>query len=300
MPELTFTGQTDERITVQLPSRILYAKWRGSATSAGGTITIEVLTQWVGNTSDITINVKDREDNLVDTITGKVWNNLFRKEYIPAPNATQGLYFEVDMSAHGLSARSNIMRVFPTVSIENMRFLNAEEAELESISENMEGFLKCDIVGPPDGTKALIKLYEQYSEFEKRFVFSQEATIESGSIIVPWSEKLGKDLGEIDTHNELAPDAGEYYQPKYWYSVECYATKETSDMVPVAHEIVLEYVEEPGVAGRYEGKMVTLIAPDGTEEEIPVPADGRIVVENSMPGRYSVDDTAVFATEEAE
>ena len=79
MADLTFSGQTDELLTVELPSRIAYAKWRGNATSAGGVITIEVMTQWVANNSNITISIKDRDGGAVETINGKVWNNLFRK-----------------------------------------------------------------------------------------------------------------------------------------------------------------------------------------------------------------------------
>ncbi|MGL1936727.1 MAG: hypothetical protein OCD01_16985 [Fibrobacterales bacterium] len=294
MADLTFTGQTDETITVQLPSRIIYAKWRGSATSAGGTITIEVLTQWVANSSDITITMKDRDDGEIEVIQGKVWNNLFRKEYTPEPNDTQGLKFTAEMSAHSLEADSNIMRVFPTVTIENLQFLNGEdEAVLETIADGQDVILDAEVTGPPDGTKCLITLHEQYSEHESTMIFSQEVLTEAGHVKTPWTETLGKSIDEIDTHETLARDGEEYYQPGYWFTVEAYATKEKSDTFLVSHNMILNYIVEEGNAGEFEGKTITVIAPDSTETAYSIPADGKIVVERSLPGTYLLDESEI-------
>ncbi|MGL1900907.1 MAG: hypothetical protein OCC49_02135 [Fibrobacterales bacterium] len=294
MADLTFSGQTDELITVDLPSRIIYAKWRGNATSAGGVITIEVMTQWVANGSAIKVTIKDRDDGQVEVIEGKVWNNLFRKDYVPEPNDTQGLKFTAELADHSLEADSNIMRVFPTVTIENLQFLNGEdEAVLESVKDGQAVILDAEITGPPDGTKCIVTLNEQYSETDYRLVFSQEVKTEAGHVKVPWEEKLSKEMDEIKTHETLAKDAEDYFQPSYYFTVESYGTTGRSEKIILVNEMVLYYREAEGKAGEYEGKTIKVIAPDGEEVSLTVPADGKVVVEQTKPGLYSIDESGL-------
>ncbi len=298
MADLTFSGQTDEVLTVELPSNILYAKWRGNATSAGGVISIEVMTQWVANNSNITISITDRDGGAIETIEGKVWNNLFRKEYVPEPNDTQGLMFEAELPDHSLTAESNVMRVFPTVEITNHKFLNAEdESELEFITEGLDVILDAEVIGPPDGTPCIVTLYEKYSEYETRLIFSQEFKSEAGHVTAKWTQGLSKKIGEIDTYTELDRDAEEYFQPSYYFSVEAYGVKVTSDSLNLGHEMKLEYIESEGVAGRYEGRIIKVISPDGSEEDMSVPSDGIVIIEQSKPGAYKIDEADIEAAD---
>ncbi|MGL1933504.1 MAG: hypothetical protein OCD01_00715 [Fibrobacterales bacterium] len=283
MADLTFSGQTDEVITVDLPSRIIYAKWRGNATSAGGVITIEVMTQWVANGSAIKVTVKDRDDGQVEVIEGKVWNNLFRKDYVPEPNDTQGLKFTAELADHSLEADSNVMRVFPTVTIENLQFLNGEdEAVLEAITKEENIILNADITGPPDGTKAIVSLYCKVGEFQEKFIFSNEVVVEGGSVTASWKNNFPIEEEIVKADKVVKKDAEEYFNPAYYFSVECYATKVKSDDVPYKSWAVFN-LNQPG-------RTAVFVLPDGEEKEESIPADGIVKMEQPAVGEITLKE----------
>jgi hypothetical protein len=59
----------------------------------------------------------------------------------------------------------------------------------------------------------------------------------------------------------------------------------------VVHALDLYYEASPGHAGKFEGKKIGIIAPDGSRQDLTIPADGHLQVKETKPGVYQVDES---------
>ena len=283
---MQLTGQTGEVLRVTLPSKIISARFVATAVAHNSSIDIEVRTHWVGDNSELTISVMDMDGNEVDNITGKVIRDIFRVNYNAQVNNTMGLYFSVDMPDHGLYAESAPMRVFPEVIIQNFKYLDKDDQELEYLEKYQEFKAQATIQGPPDGTECIVTLYESLKENSPRVITSNRCKIQDGIVTQDYREALSKLSKDIDTHQKLNPDGLDYYQPTYFFRVECFGTEADSHPIIIAHNMVLEF-NKGSENNAFAGKELKITAPDGTEETQTIPDDGLVVVTCSKPGKYS-------------
>lgn len=106
-----FKGQTDQVTQIQIASVFLSASWGLPAVALGGTLPMEVQTQYVADGSKIRITVKNAEGKDVDSLSGEMYANLFRLPYTVKADASNTLYFEAELPDHGLKGRSATVRV---------------------------------------------------------------------------------------------------------------------------------------------------------------------------------------------
>jgi len=82
---------------------------------------LEVFTQFVGNNSEIKIEISDKSGKVFETIKAKISGNKFWKHITVPEKAKDELYAEVKLPKHGLSKKSNCLYVYPAVQIKNLK-----------------------------------------------------------------------------------------------------------------------------------------------------------------------------------
>jgi hypothetical protein len=127
----TVTGQTDSLKTVTLASAILQARWGAASLAANGTVTVEVLTAYVGDGSEIRIECKDAQGGSLGTVAGKVYSDCFRAVFkCEKPNKTGGMVFEASLPKHNLKAKAPALKVYPPVQVKNLQWKDPESGQV--------------------------------------------------------------------------------------------------------------------------------------------------------------------------
>ncbi|MBW8890227.1 MAG: hypothetical protein JF616_20935 [Fibrobacteres bacterium] len=281
MPEMN--GQTDQVLKVQLKSQILAASWELAEIAAGGTVPIEVTTLYVAEGSDIQITVKDLEGKTIDTVKGKVYSNLYRAPFTASkPNKTGGMYYEAELSPHGLKAVSPRLKVGPPVKISGLKFLDEKGAEMKSFDQADRIELTGKIEGPPEGTPCTFALYLDEGKPEPTFIRSAQGKIEGGKASYIWKFTPPSWEPRHLIKRDIARDGEEYSPMRYLFELGCLGVRALS--------APLEYVSWVEVDfGPIQGKA-KLQMPDGSEKTMDIPADGILKVASPGAGRILLLD----------
>ncbi|MEO6098026.1 MAG: hypothetical protein ABIW76_21130 [Fibrobacteria bacterium] len=281
MPE--FKGQTDKLLKVQLKSALVSARWGLPAVALGGRIPIEVETRFVADGSDIKITIKDAQGAEVETLNGKVYGNRHRTIFaLLKPNKTGGMYFEAEMSAHGLKGVGPKLRVLPPVLITDLKWADEKGSSVTEVADGQKVELSAKMKGPVDGTEAYIAVRCRKGEHQELCVASFPVKVKDGKLSLKWTVKLPGGPGDVAVHVELARLGLEYFQPVFLFEGGCFGVSADSP------EVRLESWIEYDFKGR-KGKA-TLILPDGAEETKDVPENGILRIEKPKVGRVRLKD----------
>jgi hypothetical protein len=287
-----FKGQTDKVTQIKMTSVLISAKWGLPTVALGGVIPLEVQTLYVSDGSKVEISVKDAQGKVVDTVSGLMYSNLFRMPYTIKADASNTLYFEAELPDHKLKGRSGSVRV-SLVKISELKWFDEAGKEAAEAEENQILTLKAKIAGVLDGTEAYVSVLLKLRETGGITVFEGKALVAAGAIALDWKAGLKKSPHEIKDHTSLDKVGEEYYHPELSFKVACQGAKAESPAIPVVHALVLYYEAAPGVAGKFEGRKIGILAPDGSREDKTIPADGRIEVKPTKPGVYRTDESDI-------
>ena len=116
------SGDTDKVKKITLTSSIEQVMWTKISAVPGGKVGMEIITQLVGNNSDVSIQISDKSGKTFDTIKKKMFGNKFYVEVTIPEKAKDELYAEVKLSKHGLSKKSNGLNLLPPVEIKNLKW----------------------------------------------------------------------------------------------------------------------------------------------------------------------------------
>src|SRR5574337_2026648 len=117
-----YSGKTGKIQEVKLPSSIEQVMFTMSRAAAGGKIGIDVYTKFVGNNSDIKIDIKDKSGKSGGTIKGKITGNRFWKEYEIPPDLKDELTATAKLSKQGLEKKSDPIILLPPIKITNAKW----------------------------------------------------------------------------------------------------------------------------------------------------------------------------------
>lgn len=287
-----FNGQTDKVLQIKLTSVLIAVKWGLPAVALGGTLPLEVQTLYVGDGSKIEIKVKDAQGQLVDSVSGFVYSNYFKMPYTVKADASNTLYFEAELPEHKLKGRSGPVRV-SLIKITELKWFDEAGKEAAETEEEQVLTLKAKVAGVQDGTEAFITVLLKLGETGELPVFEGSALVTAGAVSLDWKAGLKKSPLEIKGHTTLDKVGEEYYHPELLFKVACQGALAASPVIPVVHALVLYYEASPGVAGKFEGRKIGILAPDGTREDKAIPADGRIEVKPTKPGVYTTDESDI-------
>lgn len=287
-----FNGQTGKVTQIKLTSVFLSAKWGLPAVALGGVVPLEVQTLHVGDGSKVDIKVKDAQGQVVDSVSGVVYSNYFKMPYTVKADSSNLLYFEAELPDHKLKGRSGTVRV-SLVKITELKWFDEAGKEAAETEEDQVLTLKAKIAGVQDGTEAYVSVLLKLGETGENPVFEGKALVASGAIALDWKAGLKKSPSEIKGHTTLDKLGEEYYHPELLFKVTCQGAMAASPVIPVVHALVLFYEASPGVAGKFEGRKIGVLAPDGSREDKTIPADGRIEVKPTKPGVYRTDESDI-------
>jgi hypothetical protein len=283
-----FNGQTDQALKVKLKSTLLSAGWGLASVALGGRIPIEVETQFVADGSDIKIAIKDAEGNAIETLTGKMYSNYHRSIFaLTKPNKTGGMFFEVELSAHGLKSVGPKLMVQPPVQITELKWADEKGGALKEITDGRIAEMSAKVSGPKDGTEAYIALKCRKGEHKEVDAGTYPVKIKDGKASVKCAVKIPGGPQDIAVQMELEKYGLEYHQPAFYFEVGCLGTTaKSADLKSIAWiEFTFGPPVEPG--GK---RSAILIMPDGEEKKESIPEDGILKIASYAPGKIHVKE----------
>lgn len=276
-------GQTDSVLKIQLKSALTEVRWGLADIAQGGSIPIEVSTAYVADGSDVKIAIKDLEGNAVDTLDGKLWSNFYRGRYtLSKPNKTGGMYFEAELSAHGLKGSSARIRVSPPVKIHEAKWSDETGSQLKEIAPGQTAVLSAKVEGAPEGSEGYIELRADMDGHGPESLTVFRLKVKGGKLSVAWKAVIPGKEDSIPIHQELAKFGLDYAQPVLSFEAGCKGMAGLSPEAKLISWIAFDFGPPPE-----DGKARTAIfeMPDGTEKEEAVPEDGKLKLASAVPGR---------------
>ena len=107
---------------VELPSSIEQVLWTKHYASTGALVGLEVFTKFVGNNSDIQIELYDKNAKKFDTIKRKISGDHVWLEIAVPEKAKDELYAYAKLPKHNLCKKSQCLYIYPPAQIKNCKW----------------------------------------------------------------------------------------------------------------------------------------------------------------------------------
>ena len=273
-----YSGSTNKIKEVKLTSTIEQVAWTKNIATAGGKVGIDVFTKYVGNNSDIKIEIKDKSGKSGGTVKGKITGNRFWKNIEISDNLRDELTATVKLSKHGLEKKSNTIPLLPPIKITNVKW-DKNEAKRGDILK-----LTADIKGAYDGAETTIEIYEHDQDGAHDLVTSFPVLVKSQKIKTEWEFQYVEDTDDIPSDDEAE---NRYKNPKYFFRVSIGGVAEDSDLLKFRDSFelkLLDQEDQPVKNASYKLKM-----PDGEIKEGKLDGNGSAKIENVPPGKVQVN-----------
>lgn len=277
-----YSGQTDQPKKVKLESSIQQVYWTRRAASPGGDIGLEVFTHYVGNDSEIKIELTDKSGKSHGSFTDKIHGNHFWAPVKVPADARDELYATVKLSKHSLSKKSEPLIVLPPVQITNAKW-DKKEARRGDILK-----LTADVKNVPDGVEAMIEIWEHDADGAHDFVAKFPAMVKNKKIEAEWEFEYHEDTDDIPTHEET--ERG-YSGPEYFWRISlCGLTfPEVQDcaLLKFVDHLAVHVLDAQGVP--VVGKKVNVQFADGTAGNANTDSEGVARFDSAVPGPVQVE-----------
>ncbi len=274
---MNITTNTNKVKEIKLESAIEQVIWTKNIAAAGGKAGIEVFTKFVGNNSDIKIEIKDKSGKSGGTVKGKITGNRFWKEIEIPDNLKDELTATVKLSKHGLEKKSNTIPLLPPIKISNLKW-DKDEAKRGDILK-----LTADIKGAYDGAEASIEIYEHDDDGAHDIVATFSANVKSQKIKAEWEFQYVEDTDDIPDDNEAENG---YKNPEYFFRVTLGGISADSGLLKFKDFIEIEVVD---FTEQKLGVEYTIRFSDGTEKKGSADENGDIIIPDAPPGPYKID-----------
>ena len=272
-------GKTGKIHVVKLESSIEQVAWTKNIAVAGGKIGIEIFTKYVGNNSDLKIEIKDKSGKSGGTVKGKITGNRFWKSIDIPENLKDELTATVKLSKHGLEKKSNTIPLLLPIKITNVTW-DKTEAKRGDILK-----LTADVKDAYDGAEAKIEIFEHDDDGAHDLVTSFSTLVKNQNINAEWEFQYIDDTDDIPTHEETEKG---YQWPEYFFRVTIGGVSEKSGLLKFKDwiEILLEDDEsgEPVSNKRY-----IIHLPNGEHKEGNLDNIGFAKEENIPPGKLIIE-----------
>ena len=276
MPE--HQGSTGKTNTIKLESSIDRVIWTSGIGTAGSKAGVEVNTHFIGNNSEIKIEISDKSGKVFDTIKSKISGNFFWTEVTVPEKAKDELYAEVKLTKHGLSKKSNCMYVYPAVQIKNVKW-DKKEARRGDILK-----LTADVTNVYDGAEAEIQIWEHDSDGVHDLITKFPAIVKNQKIEIDWEYEYHEDTDEIPTKEESEKG---YNPPEYFFRVNIGGVSAESGLLTFKDWIELQFNDRLGNPLKNENYVIIL--PDGSEKKGQLDEKGYAKIEGIPPGAFMVE-----------
>jgi len=271
------SGETDKVQKTKLTSSIEQVMWTKNSSAPGGKIGLEVFTQFIGNNSDIQIEITDKSGKKFESIKKKFFGNKFWTEITVPEKAKDELYAEVKLPKHNLNKKSNSLYLFPPVKISNVKWDKNEVKRGDVLK------LSADIQGVADGTEAEIQIWEHDSNGVHDLITKFPHVIKNGKVNAGWEFQY---MGKTESIPASYESENGYKQPQYYFRVNVAEVYNDSGLLKFKDWIEIKLVDSDG----YPIKNIEyeLHLPDGEIKKGKLDDDGYAKVDDIPPGKYEV------------
>lgn len=288
----TFQGQTDQVLKIQLQSFIVSAHWLEPQASAGGETRLEVMTAYVGDTAPIEVAVLDRDGKECVKLQGAVRSQVYRTKVVIPADAAGPLRFKAKLPKHGLEAQSGDLKVLPKVLVQNLKWLDGDGKALSAWKDGSLLTCEAQCLGAPEQAEALIVLSVKTTHGLAEWL-QAPAQVKQSKVAATFKPVYAERANKLKTQADLHPTGESYAQPELVFHVGCLGTLGVSAPLPVIQTKLLVYEMAPGQAGDFAGKTIKVTDPSGAVTDYAIPENGRIEIEQTKPGYYAIDESAV-------
>lgn len=270
-------GNTGKSNQVKLESSIDRVIWTSGIGSAGSKAGLKVNTHFVGNNSDIKIEISDKSGKVFETVKSKISGNFLWAEITVPEKAKDELYAEVKLSKHGLTKKSNCMYVFPAIEIKNLKW-DKNEARRGDILK-----LTADVTNVYEGAEAEIQIWEHDSDGAHDLITKFPVVVKNKKIETNWEYEYHEDTDDIPTEEETEKG---YNPPEYFFRVIVAGVSADSKLLKFKDFIEFKLIDQ-------EGKVVknakyNLKLPDGKTKEGKLDENGYVKIDDVPPGKYKL------------
>lgn len=272
------SGKTGKIKDVKLLSSIEQVTFTENRAAAGGKIGLNVFTKYVGNNSDIRIEIKDKSGKSGGTVKGKITGNRFWKNIEIPDNLKDELTATVKLSKHGLEKKSNTIILLPPVKITNVKW-DKDEAKRGDILK-----LTADVKGCYDGAETKVEIYEHDDDGAHDLVVSFPALVKNQKIKTEWEFQYMGDTDDIPTEDESEKG---YKNPEYFFRVSLGGVSQDSGLLKFKDWMEIKVENEFG--RKLKDLEYTLILPDGKKKKGKLNDEGIISEDNLPPGKCLIE-----------
>ncbi len=275
------SGKTGEVKKVKLESSIQQVYWTRRAAAPGGSVGLEVFTHYVGNNSDLKIELTNKSGKNHGTFSDKIHGNHFWAPVMVPADAKEELYATVKLSKHGLSQKSGPLIVLPPVQITNAKW-DKKEAQRGDILK-----LTADVKGVPDGVETMIEIWEHDADGAHDFVTKFPVQVKNKKVEAEWEYEYHEDTDDIPTHAELQPAGKKYSPPEYFFRVRVGEVTGESGLLEFRDWV--EFTVKDSKHNPIADRNFTITFADGRKENGKLDADGHARVHSAPPGAYVIE-----------
>lgn len=271
---------TDAEHIIKMDSSIALTVWDRPMASPGDTVKIIVCTEFVSDGSAITIRIFDSSaSNKLDEINGEVNGNLCERKYkIPDGGTGNCIYFEADLTKHGIKQKSKALDIIPPIKIRNLKWDKAFVTRGDSVKYSV------DIDGVQDGTLATIEIYE-YSKDGAHDLITKFPTIVANRMVQGgWNFNYQHDTKDIPTADEAKIG---YESPSYFFRVRINKLYADSGLLEFRDWIDFTLTDEEG--NPIPNERYVLFLPDRNARSGTLDINGHGREEGIPPGRSVVE-----------
>lgn len=271
-------GYTDQLHQIKLPSAIHHVVWSKRAAAVGGLVHLDIFTHYVGNSSEMKVELTDGSGKVLGNYSDKINNNRFSAPIRVPDNAKDMLYATVKLPKHDLSMKSAPLVVLPPVQITNCKW-DKKEARRGDILK-----LTAEVKGVPEGAEAQIEIWEHDADGAHDFVTKFPVLVKNRKVEAEWEFEYHEDTDDIPTAEES--ERG-YLAPEYFFRVRIEEASGESAKIKFQDslEIKLTSAGENPIAE----KEYLLHLPDGAQKKGKLDRKGYARVENLPPGKVRVE-----------
>ena len=273
-----FRGQTDQVEKIELPSAIQQVVWTKRIAALGAVVGVDVFTEFVGNGSSIEIELSDNSGKTFGKFKDKISGNHFWAKVKVPDEAKDALFAKVKLSKHGLDAKSNPLLLLTPIEISNLKWDKKEARRGDALK------MTADIKGVTDGTETEIQIWEHDSDQAHDLITQFPILVKDSKVEAEWEFEYYEDTDDVPTEEESEKG---YNPPEYFFRVKVGGVYADSEKLEFKDWIEFELI---GMTGnplknvKYELKMA-----DGSTKSGQTDDNGKIMVKDVSPGRYTIE-----------
>jgi hypothetical protein len=272
-----YQGQTDREKKIELSSSVEQVLWTKKIAPAGGIVGLDIYTHFVGNGSDLTIELSDQSGKKFGVYKEKICGNHFWAQIRIPENAKDALYAKAKLQKHNLEMKSSALIILPPVEISNAKW-DKNEARRGDILK-----LTADVKGAQDGTEGEIEIWEHDSDGAHDFITEFPVIVKANKVEAEWEFQYYDDTDDIPTEEETEKG---YNPPEYFFRVRVAEVFTDSRLLEFKDWIALILKDWKGFP--LKNTEFKIIAADGKAYQSKTDKDGYARLEDMCPGKTEI------------